>query len=53
MIGLIQMSVSDNPDENLRHATDMIREAAGKGARVIGLPELFRSRYFCQREEIA
>ena len=53
MIGLIQMSVSDNPDENLRHATDMIREAAGKGARVICLPELFRSRYFCQREEIA
>jgi N-carbamoylputrescine amidase len=52
-IGLIQMSVSDNSDENLRHATDMIREAAGKGARVICLPELFRSRYFCQREEIA
>jgi N-carbamoylputrescine amidase len=52
-IGLIQMSVSDNSDENLRHATDMIREAAGKGARVICLPELFRSRYFCQREETA
>jgi N-carbamoylputrescine amidase len=47
------MSVSDNPDENLRHATEMIREAAGKGARVICLPELFRSRYFCQREDIA
>lgn len=52
-IGLIQMSVSDNSDDNLRHATDMIREAAGKGARVICLPELFRTRYFCQREEIA
>jgi N-carbamoylputrescine amidase len=52
-IGLIQMSVSDNSDENLLHATDMIREAAGKGARVICLPELFRTRYFCQHEEIA
>ena len=52
-IGLIQMSVSDNSDENLRHATDMIREAAAKGARVMCLPELFRSRYFCQREETA
>ena len=52
-IGLIQMSVSDNSDENLRHATEMIREAAGKGARVICLPELFRSRYFCQREDTA
>ena len=47
------MSVSDNSDENLLHATDMIREAAGKGARVICLPELFRTRYFCQHEEIA
>jgi N-carbamoylputrescine amidase len=50
-IGLIQMSVSANPGENLRHATEMIREAAGKGARVVCLPELFRSRYFCQRED--
>jgi N-carbamoylputrescine amidase len=53
MIGLVQMSMSDNSGENLRHATEMIREAAGKGARVICLPELFRSRYFCQREETA
>ncbi len=52
-IALVQMPVSDNSDENLRHATEMIREAAGKGARVICLPELFRSRYFCQREETA
>jgi N-carbamoylputrescine amidase len=52
-IGLIQMSVSVNPEENLRHATEMIREAAARGARVICLPELFRSRYFCQREDIA
>ncbi|HTY60077.1 MAG TPA: carbon-nitrogen hydrolase [Bacteroidota bacterium] len=52
-IGLIQMSVSDDAGENLRHASAMIREAAGKGARVICLPELFRSRYFCQREETA
>ncbi len=47
------MSLSDDSDENLRHARDMIREAAGKGARVICLPELFRSRYFCQREDAA
>ena len=53
MIGLVQMSLSDDSDENLRHARDMIREAAGKGARVICLPELFRSRYFCQREDAA
>jgi len=28
-----------------------VREAAGKGAAVIVLPELFRSRYFCQSED--
>ena len=52
-IGLIQMSVSVNAEENLRHATEMIGEAAARGARVICLPELFRSRYFCQQEDIA
>ncbi len=52
-IALIQMSVGINADENLRRASEMIREAAAKGARVICLPELFRSRYFCQREDTA
>jgi len=52
-IGLIQMSVSDNSDENVRHATDMIREAAGKRSPRDMSPELFRTRYFCQHEEIA
>lgn len=28
-----------------------IREAAGKGARIVCLQELFRSRYFCQEED--
>jgi len=51
VVGLIQMSVSTDADVNLRHAVEMIREAAKKGARVLCLPELFRSRYFCQRED--
>ncbi len=29
----------------------MASEAAGKGAQVICLPELFRTQYFCQRED--
>ncbi len=52
-IGLIQMSIGSSPDENLRHAAEMIQQAAAQGARVICLPELFRSRYFCQREDVA
>jgi N-carbamoylputrescine amidase len=52
-VGLIQMSCSPDPDDNLRRACDKAREAAGRGAQVVCLPELFRTQYFCQREEHA
>src|SRR5512146_2433439 len=51
--GLVQMSMSGNVDDNLKKAVDQIVKAAKKGAQVICLPELFKSRYFCQKEEIA
>jgi N-carbamoylputrescine amidase len=51
-IGLIQISLSKNPDDNLRKAITWIERAAKKGAKVICLPELFRSQYFCQKEDI-
>jgi N-carbamoylputrescine amidase len=50
-VGLIQMSASPDPDENLERAVAHIREAARAGAQVICLPELFRTQYFCQRED--
>lgn len=50
-IGLIQMACSSDPDENLHRARLFIAKAARKGAKIICLPELFRSRYFCQRED--
>lgn len=50
-IGLIQMSCSESPDRNLSKARDRILRAARKGARIICLQELFRSRYFCQKED--
>ncbi|MDE1767999.1 MAG: carbon-nitrogen hydrolase [Candidatus Micrarchaeota archaeon] len=49
-IGLIQMSMSESPQENLDKALKRIDEAAKKGANIICLPELFKSRYFCQEE---
>ncbi len=52
-VGLIQMSCTADPDENLERAIDRVREAAGRGARVVCLPELFRTQYFCQREDAA
>ncbi|MGH8694754.1 MAG: nitrilase-related carbon-nitrogen hydrolase, partial [Burkholderiales bacterium] len=50
-IGLIQLSCGPDPEKNLAHALDRVREAAGRGAQVICLPELFRTQYFCQRED--
>jgi N-carbamoylputrescine amidase len=52
-IGLVQMSCTADPDENLRKAAEMVREAAGRGAQVVCLPELFKTQYFCQREDAA
>jgi N-carbamoylputrescine amidase len=49
-IGLVQMTCSPDPDENLEKALCRVREAAARGAQVICLPELFRSQYFCREE---
>jgi len=52
-VGLVQMSCSPDPEKNLERAVDFVREAAGRGAQVVCLPELFRTQYFCQREDAA
>jgi N-carbamoylputrescine amidase len=52
-VGLVQMSCSADPDANLDKAADRVREAARAGANVVCLPELFRTQYFCQREDHA
>jgi N-carbamoylputrescine amidase len=50
-IGLVQMSCGPSPGENLEKAIARVDAAASDGARIVCLPELFRSRYFCQAEE--
>jgi N-carbamoylputrescine amidase len=50
-VGLVQMSASTNSDDNLARAVSFVEQAAELGAQVISLPELFRSQYFCQRED--
>ncbi len=52
-IGIVQMRVGTDTDANLRTAVERVEQAAARGARVICLPELFRSQYFCQREDAA
>jgi N-carbamoylputrescine amidase len=49
-LGLIQMACAKDPNENLSKAEWRIREAAGNGAQVISVQELFRSQYFCREE---
>jgi N-carbamoylputrescine amidase len=50
-VGLVQMSMTTDPNENLERAVSWTEKAARDGAQVICLPELFRSQYFCQRED--
>ncbi len=52
-VGLVQMAVSRNPQDNLARAIAKIEEAGRNGAQVVCLPELFQSQYFCQREDTA
>jgi len=47
----IQMSMEESVERNMQTALERIRDAADQGARLICLPELFRSRYFCQSED--
>src|SRR5438874_9350794 len=52
-VGLIQMRCGPDPEQNVAHALEMIRQAARQGAQIACLPELFRTQYFCQREDAA
>ena len=52
-VGLVQMSCWADPAENLAKAVRKVGVAARQGAKIVCLPELFKSRYFCQREDPA
>src|ERR1700681_3702620 len=45
------MACARDPNENLAKAEWRIREAAGNGAQIICVEELFRSEYFCREED--
>src|SRR5207245_10400497 len=50
-VGLVQMRCDPEPEANLDKAVTRIQQAAAGGAQIICLQELFRSLYFCQRED--
>src|SRR5438309_4717214 len=47
------MSCGPEPEQNLAMAIERVADAAGRGAQVVCLPELFQTQYFCQREDHA
>jgi N-carbamoylputrescine amidase len=52
-LGLVQMRCEDDQAANLERALSAIHRAAKNGAEIICLQELFRSPYFCQRQDPA
>ncbi len=52
-VAALQTALTDDVDANVARITELVREAAGKGAQVILPPELFEGHYFCrlQRDE--
>jgi N-carbamoylputrescine amidase len=52
-VGPVQMRCSPDPRDNVKRALDHLKRSAKKGAEIVCLPELFRSQYFCQREDTA
>ena len=50
-IGLIQTSVAEDRDYNLKNTIERVKEAAGMGAKIVCLQELYRTRYFPQWDQ--
>ena len=49
-VAATQMACTDILDENVANGEKLIREAAGRGANIVLLQELFEGPYFCQDE---
>jgi len=52
-VAALQLAFTADIDANIANVSDLVREAAGKGAQVILPPELFEGEYFCRVEDEA
>ncbi|WP_330847839.1 nitrilase-related carbon-nitrogen hydrolase, partial [Streptococcus suis] len=50
-VAAVQMQCSQDVGENLATAERLVRQAAGQGAQIVLLPELFERPYFCQERQ--
>jgi N-carbamoylputrescine amidase len=49
-VAITQLKMSWDIEDNLAKAEQIVRKAAIQGAKIILLPELFKTPYFCQKE---
>lgn len=47
-VAAVQMACTWDRDANIERAETLVREAAGRGAQIVLLPELFETPYFCK-----
>ena len=50
-LSVIQMQMTKDKSQNIRHARELVTKAAAEGANVVLLPELFATPYFCQERQ--
>ena len=52
-VAALQLAFSDDVQDNIRAVSELVREAAGRGAKLILPPELFEGHYFCRTQDEA
>jgi N-carbamoylputrescine amidase len=50
-VAAVQMACGWDAPANIEHAESLVRTAAGQGAQIILLPELFETPYFCIEQD--
>ena len=50
-VAALQLAFGADRDENIANVSALVREAAGKGAKVVLPPELFEGPYFCKTQD--
>ncbi|HEX8400297.1 MAG TPA: N-carbamoylputrescine amidase [Allosphingosinicella sp.] len=52
-VAALQLAFSDDMQQNIAAVSELVREAAAKGAKLILPPELFEGHYFCRTQDEA
>jgi N-carbamoylputrescine amidase len=50
-VAALQLAFTNDIHANIKAVSELVREAAGKGAQVVLPPELFEGEYFCRVED--